>query len=150
MSVVFTLDLEDHLGLYSAASRYYDNTVRLLDFLDEIGVTGTVFVVGRLAEVSPDLVKRVASRGHEIACHGWGHVALDNESPETFREGTRHAKALLEEIIGAPVQGFRAPVFSLTERTTWSLEALGEMGFTYSSSVLPAPNPLYGFATAPF
>ncbi len=147
--VVFTLDLEDHLDQYSAASRYPANTMRLLDFLSELQVQGTVFVVGRLAEASAPLVREVAARGHEIACHSYKHTALDRETPATFREETRRAKDVLEQLSGAAVAGFRAPFFSLMAHTTWTLDLLRELGFTYSSSVLPAPNPIYGFPGAP-
>src|SRR5882724_8597685 len=144
--VVFTLDLEDHRAEYSAESRYPENTRRVLDFLDSLGVRGTVFVVGRLAEASPELVRDVAARGHEIACHSWKHTPLDRDTPRTFQEETRRAKDILEQLSGKAVEGYRAPIFSLIERTRWAIDVLLELGFTYSSSVMPAPNPLYGYA----
>src|SRR3954469_3295475 len=98
--VVFTFDLEDHLAEYSAESRYPDNTRRVLDFLDSLGVRGTVFVVGRLAETSPELVRDAARRGHEIGCHTWKHTPLDLETPKSFQEGTRRAKDMLEQLSG--------------------------------------------------
>jgi polysaccharide deacetylase family protein (PEP-CTERM system associated) len=147
--VAFTLDLEDHLGRYNATSRYLAVTPRILDFLDELGVRGTVFVVARIAEASPALVREVARRGHEVACHSYTHRPLTLEYADNFYADTRRAKEVLEECIGRPVTGYRAPVFSLTRASPWAESLLAEIGFRYSSSVLPARNPLHGFAGAP-
>jgi len=148
-SITVTLDIEDHLGRYGADGRYVDNTRRMLDFLAERGVRGTFFVVGRVAEAVPELVRKIADAGHELACHSYRHTPLECESPATFRAETALAKTLLEQAGGVPIAGYRAPYFSLTSRTTWVLEELLALGFRYSASVLPAANPQYGYPDAP-
>lgn len=145
----FTLDLEDHRPDATAEPRHVAATLRVLDELEGLGVRGTFFVVGELAETEPQLVREVAARGHELGLHDWTHLQLDRSDPERFREGLRKGKALLEDLGAQPVLGYRAPTFSLVPATVWATEVLVEEGFAYSSSVLPAKNPLHGFPGAP-
>jgi peptidoglycan-N-acetylglucosamine deacetylase len=144
--LTFTFDLEDD---GRAVPRYEAATYRLLELLEREGVTATVFVVGALAERSPELVRAVAQAGHEIALHGYEHVALDTLGEDGFARDVRRGKAVLEGLVGQEVRGYRAPLFSLTARTPWAPELLSELGFAYSSSVLPAPNPIRGYPGAP-
>jgi peptidoglycan-N-acetylglucosamine deacetylase len=151
--VTFTLDLEDHRESEAQAVRYPDLTREVLDFLDARAVRGTFFVVGEVAQEHPELVREVAARGHELALHGWRHVPLTALEPDTFRADVARGKAMLEDLGGRPVGGFRAPTFSLVPASRWAVDVLAEEGFTYSSSVLPARNPLFGdpmLPTTPF
>ncbi|MBI2705402.1 MAG: polysaccharide deacetylase family protein [Actinobacteria bacterium] len=148
-AITFTLDLEDHRPDGSAELRYPTVMRRVLDWLDERSIRGTVFVVGEVAEAQPDLVRDIADRGHEIALHCWRHVPLTELSPAVFRDETTRAKAMLEDLSSAPVAGYRAPTFSLVPSTAWAIEVLGDVGFTYSSSVLAGHNPLFGWPGAP-
>ena len=147
--VTFTLDLEDHREHAGQEVRFPQLTRQVLDFLDDRGVRGTFFVVGEVAQSEPDLVREVAARGHELALHGWRHVPLTELDPSTFRADVARGKALLEDLGGAPIGGFRAPTFSLVPDSRWAVDVLAEEGFTYSSSVLPAKSPLYGDPTLP-
>ena len=147
--ITFTLDLEDGRESGAEANRFVGVTRRLLSFLAEREVRGTVFVVGELAAEHPDLVRDVADRGHEIALHAYRHVPLTQLDAATFRADTRKGKALLEDLTGRAVAGYRAPLFSLVRATTWAADILGELGFSYSSSVLPAKSPLFGFPGCP-
>lgn len=147
--VLFTLDLEDHLGRYDSTSRYPHVTRRVLETLAERNIKGTVFTVARIAEKEPALLREIAALGHEIACHSLDHVPLDKQSPGELRESTARAKRMLEDCVGKEVTGFRAPIFSLVERTAWFVEDLRHLGFTYSSSVMPTRTPLYGFPNTP-
>ncbi len=147
--LTFTLDLEDHRPDDSHPLRYPTVMRQVLDLLESRNVTGTIFVVGEVAQAEPELVKEVAARGHEIGLHSWRHVPVTELDPERFRAETAKGKALLEDLTGLPVDGFRAPTFSLVPSSLWAVDVLAELGFTYSSSVLPAPNPLFGFAGAP-
>src|SRR5258708_25813814 len=115
--ISFTLDLEDHRPNETAELRYPTVMRAVLDWLDERSVRGTVFVVGEVAEAQPDLVREVAARGHEIALHCWRHVPLTALDPDTFRHETSKAKALLEELSGSSVCGYRAPTLSLLPAT---------------------------------
>lgn len=110
------------------------NTERMLELLDEHGVTCTCFVLGWVAERLPSLVRRIAAAGHEVASHGYGHELVEGLSERAFREDVRRSKALLEDLAGAPIRGYRAPSFSITE---WSIPILRELGFTYDSSAFP-------------
>lgn len=147
--VTFTLDLEDHRPDDGAPFRVPGLLDDLLALLDQLGVVGTVFVVGELAARHPELVRSVVAGGHEVALHAWRHVPLTELAPPTFRRETEQAKARLEDLAGAPVVGYRAPTFSLVPATAWATDELAELGFTYSSSVLPARNPLHGWPGAP-
>ena len=147
--VTFTLDLEDHRPSTDAEERYPALTRGVLDFLDARGVRGTFFVVGETDEQHPELVREVAARGHELALHGWRHQPLTELDPTTLRADAARGKALLEELAGRPVLGFRAPTFSLVPESRWATDVLTDVGFTYSSSVLPAKNPLFGDPSLP-
>ncbi len=148
-AITFTLDLEDHRVNTSEPARYPVITEQLLNFLDTQNIKGTVFTVGKLAEQSPELIKHIHEQGHEIACHSYDHTPLTQQTPSEFRQHTRRAKSILEDIIGENVTGYRAPVFSLTKDTLWAVEILKELGFEYSSSILPSSNPLHGLPTSP-
>ena len=151
--VTFTLDLEDHRPSADAEERYPALTRSVLDFLDSREVRGTFFVVGETAAAHPELVQEVAARGHEVALHGWRHRPLTELQPDELRADVTRGKALLEDLAGKPVVGFRAPTFSLVPESRWATDVLTDAGFTYSSSVLPARSPLFGdpsLSTAPF
>lgn len=149
MRAIFTLDLEDHLARYDRTSRYPGVTRQVMRTLAESDAKGTVFVVAKIAESEPGLLREIADLGHEIACHSLDHIALDKQPRDVLRENTRRAKHLLEDCVGREVAGFRAPIFSLVEATSWFVDDLQDMGFRYSSSVMPVRNPLYGFPAAP-
>jgi polysaccharide deacetylase family protein (PEP-CTERM system associated) len=153
---VFTVDLEDwYQGLeidMNQWSRFLPRISHgldvLLDLCDEAGVHATFFVLGRQAERTPEVIKKVHDRGHEIASHGYSHRFIYQQTPQQFQLEARRAKAVLEEITGGPVLGFRAPFFSITERSTWALDILLEEGFKYDSSLFPVMNYRYGLRSA--
>lgn len=147
--IAFTLDLENQHPNRSVDRRHVAITESLLDDLDDWGVTGTVFVVGDLIAESPDLIRSIAERGHEIGLHGADHQPLPEVGPKRFRAVTSAATESLTSLTGQPVVGFRAPIFSLTPDSAWAPEILSELGYVYSSSVLPARSPLFGWPGAP-
>lgn len=148
-SLTFTFDLEDHRPDENLPKRYNVITDKLLQFLDDKNIKATIFTVGTLAEKDPALVKAAHKAGHEIAHHSYDHIVLTRQTPDEFRENTKRAKGILEDITGEAVKGYRAPVFSLTRQTLWAVDILKELNFTYSSSVLPTSNPLHGLPGAP-
>jgi polysaccharide deacetylase family protein (PEP-CTERM system associated) len=148
-AITFTLDLEDNRPDRSGEKRYPGVISKLLDYLDETAIRGTFFVVGNLARADPVLIRRIADAGHELACHSLDHTALPNQTPDAFRSHTTTAKKIIEDAASQKVHGYRAPVFSLTRESIWATDILRELDFTYSSSVVPARNPLYGFPNAP-
>jgi polysaccharide deacetylase family protein (PEP-CTERM system associated) len=146
--ITFTLDLEDYAPV-GAPARANAIVPRVLELLAEHAAHGTFFVVGELAEAEPELVRSIARAGHEIALHAYRHVPLPRLSPDTFREETARGRAILEDLAGSSVTGFRAPTFSLVPESRWAVDVLSELGFTYSSSVLPARSPLFGWPGQP-
>ncbi len=148
-AITFTLDLEDHRPNPTWEDHAPAMTRRVLDLLDQHRVRGTVFVVGEVAESNPVLVREVASRGHEVGLHGWNHEPLTSKEPTALAAELERGKTLLEAVTGTEVVGFRAPTFSLVPETAWCLRLLADAGFLYSSSVLPARSPLFGWPGAP-
>jgi polysaccharide deacetylase family protein (PEP-CTERM system associated) len=130
-------------------SRVVGATEHLLDLLDEARSRATFFVLGWVAERQPRLVRTIAARGHEIACHGYGHQMITRQSRAQFEGDVRRAKAAVEEAAGVAVIGYRAPTFSVVRETLWSLEVLVETGFRYDSSIFPIVHDRYGIPNAP-
>ena len=149
MALTVTFDLEDSRSSPAQEERFVLMTERFLAFLAEREIRATVFVVGELGRSHPELVRRVADAGHEVALHGLRHVALGDVGRDRLGAELAEGRALLEDAAGVAVDGFRAPIFSLTPSTAWAIDALAGAGFAYSSSVLPAPNPLHGWPGAP-
>ena len=129
-------------------SRVEGNTERLLGLLAERKIRATFFVLGWLAERYPSLVRRIASSGHEIASHGYGHELITTQTPSAFREDIRKAKSILENILSQPVVGYRAPSFSITQDTMWATQVLIEEGYRYDSSIFPVFHDRYGVPSA--
>jgi polysaccharide deacetylase family protein (PEP-CTERM system associated) len=129
-------------------SRIMRNTQRLLDLLAEYGVKGTFFILSWNAERQPQLVQQIASMGHEIASHGYCHRLIYEQTPEAFRNDVSRSKAALEDIVGQPVLGYRAPSFSLTQASWWAVDVLLDCGFRYDSSIFPVRDQLYGIPSA--
>ncbi len=160
MKNALTIDLEDyyHVSAFresiapgqwvSQRSRIQHNTDLLLSWLDEAGCKATFFTLGWVAEQHPQVVRNVAQNGHEIACHSLRHRTVYEMTPDEFHEDTRRAKQLLEDLSGSPVQGYRAPSFSITESSLWALMILAELGFTYDSSIFPVKHANYGMPRA--
>jgi peptidoglycan-N-acetylglucosamine deacetylase len=150
VALTFSFDLEDHRPSGQPwPERFTEHTHRVLDWADERAIRGTFFVVGSLAAANPALVAAIAGRGHEIALHHWDHVHLTEMTPAGFLADVTRGKAVLEDLIGAEVHGYRAPTASLVRSTVWATDQLAEAGYAYSSSVIPARNPLFGFEGLP-
>jgi polysaccharide deacetylase family protein (PEP-CTERM system associated) len=151
-----TIDVEDyfHVSVFDGLvprsawgtleSRVCQNTDRLLELFGEHGVRGTFFVLGWVADRFPELVKRIAGAGHEIASHGYGHRLVYDQTPEAFRQDVRQAKRLLEDATGQAVVGYRAPSYSIVPRSLWALDVLIEEGYTYDASIFPIQHDRYG------
>lgn len=156
-----TIDVEDyyHVAAFESVVRHEDwdryesrvggNTHRILDILEEHAIKATFFVLGWVAEREPKLVKAIHEGGHEIASHGYTHRRIYTQTRKAFREETRRAKHLLEDIIGRPIIGYRAASYSITQKSLWALDILREEGFLYDSSVFPVHHDLYGIAQFP-
>jgi polysaccharide deacetylase family protein (PEP-CTERM system associated) len=154
-----TIDLEDwHQLFYQRLTEeliqptlnVVSDTHRLLDLLDETHIRTTFFVLGRIADIYPDLVREVARRGHEIGSHTYNHELVYRMEPDTFKANMERALKQLQDLTGQPILGFRAPEFSISNLKHWSFEILAELGFRYDSSVFPVPGVRYGIPEAPY
>jgi hypothetical protein len=114
-----------------------------------IPIKATFFVLGWIAERYPDLVRRIQKEGHEIACHGYAHQLVYTQSRDEFRQDVKRAKSILEDITGEEVIGYRAPSYSITNKSHWAFEVLAEEGFKYDSSIFPIRHDFYGMPEAP-
>jgi polysaccharide deacetylase family protein (PEP-CTERM system associated) len=119
-------------------------TRHVLEIFDRHQVKGTFFVLGWVAERYPALVREIASRGHEIACHSFFHRLVYDLTPAEFRTDTRRAVEAIENACGITPRAYRAPSYSITERSLWALEILAECGFTHDSSIYPINHDRYG------
>ena len=130
-------------------SRVEENTAKVLDLFEEVGVKGTFFVLGWVAQRFPTIVSRIANAGHELGCHSYSHQLIYDLGPNAFREDTLRALNAIQDACGRRVTSYRAPSFSITPRSIWAVEILLEAGFTHDSSIFPVHHDLYGFSGAP-
>jgi len=156
-----TVDVEDyfHVSAFSDSINRSDwnnhtlrverNTHQLLDLFDEHDVKATFFVLGWVAERVRGLINELVIRGHEVACHGYSHQLVYEQSQDVFRDETLRSKALLEDITQSPVRGYRAASYSITKHSLWALDILAEAGFIYDSSIFPVHHDRYGIPDAP-
>ena len=156
-----SIDVEDYFQVAAMAkvvkpedwdtmpSRVEHNTEALLQLFERKGVKATFFVLGWIAERYPQLIRRLADHGHEIASHGYSHQLIYNQTPEVFAEETRRSKTILEDIIQQPVTGYRAASYSITHRSLWALDILTDLGFTWDSSIFPIRHDNYGIPGSP-
>lgn len=124
-------------------------TMPILDLLDLHKTRATFFVLGKVAERYPELIKEIYDRGHEIASHSYSHRTLYDLGKDGFEYEIKKSINLLEKITGEKVKGFRAPTFSINNDTIWGLEILEKFNFIYDSSVFPMKTLLYGVPSAP-
>ena len=156
-----TIDVEDYFQVSNFAdfiayeqwddfpARVDSSSLRLLDILQRFSCKATFFILGWVAQRHPALVKEIARQGHEIACHSYAHQLVYDLDRDRFRQDLKRAKAILEDLSGQPVLGYRAPSYSIVERSRWALEILAEEGFSYDSSIYPVRHPRYGIPGAP-
>jgi polysaccharide deacetylase family protein (PEP-CTERM system associated) len=156
-----TCDVEDYFQV-SAFAPYIDraswparecrveaNIERILAVFEKNGVKATFFTLGWIAERYPAMVRRIVAAGHELASHGYGHLRASSQSRAEFDQDIRSSKALLEDLGGQAVLGYRAPSFSIGAANLWALDALKEAGYRYSSSIYPIAHDHYGMPEAP-
>ncbi|MEA2775976.1 MAG: hypothetical protein QOF90_1382 [Acetobacteraceae bacterium] len=156
-----TVDVEDYFQVQAFAHcidrkdwdkfphRVDLNTNRILDQFGAAGVKATFFTLGWVAHRFPALIRRIVDDGHELASHGWDHTRVDHQDPETFRADIRRTRALLEDVGGVRITGYRAATFSIGPRNMWAYPILRQEGYSYSSSINPIRHDLYGMPDGP-
>ena len=133
----------------SIKTRVEDNVYRVIDLFAEADVTATFFTLGWVARRHPNMIRRIADAGHELASHGYDHARVFTMDRAGFAEDIRKARAIIEDCSGVAVTGYRAPSFSIDQRTPWAFAELAEQGYAYSSSVAPVAHDHYGWPEAP-
>jgi len=128
----------------SLPARVEKITYPILDLLDSSDVKATFFILGWVAEHYPQLIREISARGHEIACHSFYHRLVFSLTPDQFREDTRMAVKAIEDACGVTPRAYRAPSYSIVERSLWALDVLAECGFTHDSSIFPIGHDRYG------
>jgi polysaccharide deacetylase family protein (PEP-CTERM system associated) len=161
MKNALTIDVEEFFQVHALtkavkveewdgfAGSVEENTAVILEILERKRVKATFFCLGWIAERHNGLIKRLSDCGHEIASHGYAHQVIYSQTPESFREDVSKSKDIIEGITGRPVLGYRAPTYSITEKTLWALDILEELGFVYDSSIFPVHHDNYGIPSAP-
>jgi len=129
-------------------TRVERSTHTILDRMAQGGVKGTFFVLGWVADKYPQIVRAIHSEGHEVACHGYSHRLVYEQTPDEFRGETRRAKAILEQSAGCQVISYRAASYSITKQSVWALQILAEEGFENDSSIFPIVHDRYGIPSA--
>ena len=160
--IVLSFDVEEHYRIEAAANLVVDQATKalyaervgpatrwLLELLDRGGHKATFFIVGQIARDDPGLVRDIHRGGHEVASHGWDHRRVMAMTPDQFREDLRRSCDALEEVIGEPILGYRAPTFSIMRQTAWAIDVLAERGLLYDSSIYPVRHDRYGVPGAP-
>ncbi len=156
-----TVDVEDYFQVSAFANtisrdswenqpcRVERNMDRILAIFADHGIHATFFTLGWIAERYPAVVRRIVEQGHELASHGYGHLRASDQDRVQFADDIGRAKALLEDIGGQEVKGYRAPSFSIGKDNMWALDVLQEAGYRYSSSIYPVKHDHYGVPDAP-
>ena len=156
-----TVDVEDYFqvgafaGTISRADweslprRVERNTDLTLEIFADCGALATFFTLGWVAERHPELIRRIVDAGHELASHGYAHIRVDDQSEDEFRADASRTRAMLEDISGVAVKGYRAASFSIGHATPWAHRVLAEAGYRYSSSINPIRHDHYGTPDAP-
>jgi len=136
-SLDYNTDIEKQIDIY-------------IEICNRLQIRSTSFVLGKLAEKKPHIVKKLHDNGHEIASHSYNHKLVYSMNPGEFREDLHKSIGILESLTGKKVKGFRAPSWSVNSRIAdWFYDTLEKEGLLYSSSVYPAKTFLYGMPEAP-
>ncbi len=156
-----TVDVEDYFQVSafepyisksqwdSLPQRVERNTLKILDMFEARKVKATFFTLGWVAERHPEIIHRIIKDGHELACHGYEHVRVTEQTPTEFRKDVVKTKKILEDLSGKEVKGYRAASYWIGAKNLWALDVLQEEGFKYSSSIYPVKHDLYGMPDAP-
>lgn len=157
----FTVDVEDYFQVEAFFGvidrkdwsgyhpRVEANVDRILEILSDAGARATFFTLACVAERHPRIIRSIVEMGHELASHGSDHYRADGQTRAEFFSDVKRAKAVLEDLGGCEVKGYRAPSFSVSRHNLWAMEALAEVGYSYSSSTYPIVHDNYGIPEGP-
>lgn len=149
-----TVDVEDGINIsmrdnfnveMEPTARVEDNVEVILEICERNGVKGTFFILGEVADKFPGMVKKIGAAGHELGVHGYQHDQMFKLTPQKLKSDLTRARALLQDLSGQEIYGFRAPAFSVNTRTAWALPVIAACGFSYDSSIFPSLSLRYGW-----
>ncbi len=149
-----TVDVEDGVSIamqdffniqMDPTDRVITNMNIILSMFDQNQVKATFFILGEIVEKYPELLRQIDKEGHEVGVHGYHHDQMFRLSPQKLETDLSRAKGLIEDAIGKQVNGFRAPAFSINQKTAWALDVIEKVGFTYDSSIFPSRSLRYGW-----
>lgn len=158
---MFSVDVEDYFQVSAfesvidrtrwadQESRVVQNTNRMLDLLARHQVQGVFYVLGWIAQRFPDLVHRIVEHGHVVGSHTFWHKLIYEQSPIEFGLDLAQSCETISSLTGTPVRHFRAPSFSVTQRSLWAIETLVRNGIAYDSSIVPIRHDRYGIPGSP-
>ena len=119
---------------------------KILEFLRKHDTYATFFMVGEILEKFPDILDKILENDHEIGFHTMYHSRLDSDN---FQEKFSKELNDFARLTNNKSKGFRAPTFSLNEKSSWAIDTLEQHGYIYDSSIVPAKTNLYGTPNAP-
>ena len=131
------------------SDRVERNVAVILDMFAAAEVKATFFTLGWVAQRHGPLMRQIVDAGHELASHGWDHERVFRLDRHSFARDLERSRKVLEDASGQRITGYRAPSFSIDQRTPWAYMALAEQGYDYSSSVAPINHDHYGWRDAP-
>lgn len=152
MNFGLSIDWEDYFVAENIRSSCPEKPIRRLDYstkltlelLDQHKITATFFILGMAAKSHPDLVKLITDSGHEIASHGYHHKLVYKQTESEFKKDITSSKKLIEDLTSQEVKGYRAPNFSITNKTPWAHSVIKAAGYDYDSSLYPINHHRYG------
>ncbi|WP_102107629.1 polysaccharide deacetylase family protein [Oceaniglobus roseus] len=127
-------------GLAAREHRQYgmrQGFARMVAMLDRLGIRGSFFVPGVVAEENPDLLPGLLARGHEIALHGYYHEIVAESSDARFTEALEAALEVFRRQTGETPKGFRSPAWEMTEHMLSELRKHG----LWDSSLMGSDTP---------
>jgi polysaccharide deacetylase family protein (PEP-CTERM system associated) len=150
---ILSIDLEEwyhpeyvrHKAPFEKEEHITKSLNKTLDLLQEYHINATYFILGELAEKHPEIVEQITEKEHEIAFHGHDHEPLFKKNADLLKQEIEGFRS----VSNGKCIGFRAPSFSLSNKTKWALKVLDDAGYKYDSSVFPTKAPLYGVRGAP-
>ena len=119
---------------------------KILDLLKKNNTKATFFVVGELLKFNPEILDKIIENDHDIAFHTMKHTRIDIPN---FKEIFKNEIKEFNELTDGRSKGFRAPSFSLNEKSSWIIDVLEKNNYIFDSSVVPAKTSLYGIPNAP-
>ena len=115
-----------------ALNKSYEYIQLLLKKLNDIKIT--FFCTGILAKKYPDIISKISSDGHEVACHYFFHNDVNKENINVFENYIKEAILHLEKASKQKIIGFRAPKFSVNMNNVEHYKIINKY-FKYDSSL---------------